>query len=205
MRKLMAMAFVLMLIPGMALASATDARGAFEFCELFGQRFAELVMDGELDYDLSVEAGYASPLEIDGKIIVSVTPGMMSINKNDYTVHSIEMTLLDMNATDEKNEQNVMMCIAALSALEYDSVADDLFAHKAKAFDCSASAIEEALSIWNDWMAVRLTDKVMQHIVDTEDRTLIYAGNYDYYVSHSSIETSEKQLNYFALTAEEHK
>lgn len=205
MRKLMAVVFVLMLIPEMALASATDVRGAFEFCELFGQRYFSLVTSENLDYDLSVNPGYALPIESDDKIIVTITPGMMEINKLDYSVHSLEMKFLDMNATDEKNEQNITMCIVALSALEYDSYADDLFAIKAKAFDCSASAIEEALSIWNDWMSVHLTDQIMQYMVDSGERVLIYAGNYDYYMNYISVEVDEKQLEYFSLTAEEHE
>lgn len=196
---------VLLLLPTVAFASSTDARGAFEFCELFTQRFTEYVKDDELDYDLYIQKGFVSPFAPVGTIMIDVAAGLMCINEDDFTVHRLGMTLFDVNASDEKNVENTVICLMAMSALEYDYTDDNIFAQKAKAFGGPASGVEAAIEVWNNDIIPIVTEKMFQQVIETKKRVLIYSGNYHYYLSYFSDVYNGKELSYFMLTAEEHE
>jgi len=206
MRKLLSTILaVLLLLPTVAFASSTDSRGAFEFCELFSQRFTEYVKDDELDYDLYIQKGFVSPFAPVGTIMIDVAAGLMYINEDDFTVHQLVMTLFDENASDEKNVENSLICVMAMSALEYDYTDNNIFAQKAKAFGGPASGAEAAIDVWNNNIIPTTTEKMLQQIIETKKRVLIYSGNYHYYLSYFSDEYNGEKLSYFMLTAEEYE
>jgi len=207
MKKLLSAVLIIsLLLPTVAFASSTDARGAFEFCELFCQRFTEYVKDDELDYDLYIQKDFVSPIAPVGTIMIEVAAGLMCINEDDFTVHQLMMTLFDENASDEKNVENSVICVMAMSALEYDYTDNNIFAQKAKAFGGPASGVEAAIDVWNnDIIPIITTEKMRQQVIETKERVLIYSGNYHYYLSYFSDEYNGEKLSYFMLTAEEYE
>ena len=201
-KQIIAIFLLILMIPCLAMAKATDRRGTIEFCELYMYRLADYINDKNLDIDIPISTGW-TPFVLDEKILLLTSVGNLEAYKGDFTVSSVQMLVDNLNADDSENERNAYVCIAAISALEFDYYEDAKFELYSKVNGSSASAMEEAIRIWcNDF---DITSDTCKKAYETGEKVKVYSGNYDYYLIYYSGSDNEKTYKYYYLRAEEHE
>lgn len=156
----------------------TDRRGLIEFVELYTQRITEYQKDNGIDQNIIFES-FAPPYTKDNYLILGSTAGSIGINQEDYTVHDVIMTLFISSTNDAYND--VMSCIASISALEYDSTDDSLFKLM------KSSAMERATYIMDEEIGKILEDALAK-AAESNQKVIVYSGNYEYFVEYYSSE-----------------
>lgn len=187
-----------------AYAEATHRRGVIEFSELYMYRFMKLQRDSDLEYSIHVLEQYSPPMSFDDHtVLLNSAAGSMEVNTTDYTVSTITMTFVDINDSDEKNEQHAMSCMMALSALEYNETDELKMRVNSKLYGGSETAAEEALRLL-DLLSDTIVD-AMQRAIDTGEEVKILSGNYDYFIAYDVGNKSGREYEYFYLIASEHE
>lgn len=109
-----------------------------------------------------------------------------------------------MDATEDKQQQQIMSAMMALSALEYSQLDDDITIAGEYMLGISQqkNAVEKALSIWTDIIGVKLNDDNVWESIFQGEKALVYEGNYDYYITYFEYEHDGKAYRYIHMTAE---
>lgn len=175
-------------------AEATQKRNVIEFCELYMYRYLKYQYENGLALDIHVYTHNPNYDTQDLEMWSSVNPdettlhmhctaGSLIVSTKDYTVNSITMVFVDINATDEDNLQYVMRSMMALSALEYNETDEALLRIQSVQNGGSETAIMEAIRLLTDEISNNIED-AMQKAIDTGEEVKVYSGNYDYYIAH---------------------
>lgn len=155
-----------------------------EFEELAMSRFIKNYPN--IDNDKSIKFGtglYISP---------SVLPyfssffGLITPNMDDFSVQELSMEIATTAIDSDELLKRMNICSAALSALEFDGMSDDLMAIGYKyGMNEYFDAFDAAFMIFGEEIMPEM-QKVLNSRPEKGERYLVYSGCYNYYVSFSS-------------------
>lgn len=109
--------------------------------------------------------------------------GLITPNMDDFSVQELSMQIATTEIHSDELLKRINICSAALSALEFDGMSDDLMAIGYKYgmheyFD----AFDAAFMIFGNEIMPEM-QKVLNSRPEKGDRYLVYSGCYNYYVS----------------------
>lgn len=171
----------------------TNKRGAFEFAELYASRFSILNQELGYKYDMnfmSIPFAHANG----DSYSVSTSVADLTISKDDFSVVSAYITLYDLNADKDKNNELCYQAAVALSALEYSG-----FGYDSGKLN-SDKAVLEGIRILSDKIEPIIASK-RNSIILSKEELEVYTGNYRYSVVYSSNDDNGRELACFILIA----
>ena len=192
-----------LIVCAIASASAeTERRSIIEFCQLFQHRVDMLKY--EHGYDCNVFFTPTSTVQYGTTKEISCAAGEAFVQQDSDAIDRFLTTLFDMDATEDKQQQQIMSAMMALSALEYSQLDDDITIAGEYMLGISQqkNAVEKALSIWTDIIGVKLNDDNVWESIFQGEKALVYEGNYDYYITYFEYEHDGKAYRYIHMTAE---
>jgi len=190
MRKVLSLLLVvILLIPCGAHAEATKTHTFVEFLELYAKRITEL--QSMTGVDLGVELGSSTidPFLSHGDLVFSSAAGLVTVNMDDYTINHIIMDFY--YPAKEDNTSNIMNCLVAISALEYDYVGESILSLS------NTTPLEEVMQT----MVASNYFEAISNAMNSKDKVQLFSGNYDYSLAYSKNEKYEVVY----LIAEERK
>lgn len=197
-RFFIALVVVFFAISSFASAETTKQTEAFEFQTLYAKRYMKFLIDNELDYEFHASA-INMPIYNADEITVTTSAATLTLDATDFTVKQALMTMIDTSASDEANAALVFECLMAMSALECNEMEERMLPLRAKLNPGEpVDAIELIVNLWNN----ELYEKINNAVAATEDdETLVYSGNYDYYLIHYIGRDKGEEREYFFFEA----
>ena len=158
----------------------------------------KFLIDNELDYEFHASA-INMPIYNADEITVTTSAATLTLDATDFTVKQALMTMIDTSASDEANAALVFECLMAMSALECNEMEERMLPLRAKLNPGEpVDAIELIVNLWNN----ELYEKINNAVAATEDdETLVYSGNYDYYLIHYIGRDKGEEREYFFFEA----
>lgn len=193
MKRFLSILVVLVLVPlAIASAAGSSAREALEFYGLYVRRheaLCELLSENTRTLTASLFGNrvYLSG----GKTEISTALGDIIIDNKTHTVSEVSVMYLLMSDSADQFIEKSVNAMAVVSALEYTE------AEEIKSMDGYSSKLSalKAMDIWKE----NFNDSVQAAILKaSKDETLVYSGNYNYYISFFQTSDGEKV---FFLTA----
>ena len=169
----------------MIMASSSEKatrREAFEFYGLYIKRRMELC--DYIDYSSETYAATVgnviASLPSDPEMTIVTPAGMITIRPSDHTVSEVSDRFFSLGWTNDERDKHLVNALAILSALEYGSMEEieDSFARK-RGDASSRSAAEKIASLYANELGAIIYSTIYN---TSEKETLIYSGNYDYYL-----------------------
>lgn len=187
-----------------AYAEQTQRRSIIDYCELYSYRAAkyEETPDGAA-YDLKPLSCSWTTKTTDGLLYVTTTSGSGNIHSDDLTISDMTITLNDLCANDVQNEWYTVTFILGFSALEYDTLGDNMLSLNSKIKGGEQNATDESFRIFNDVIIPTFTEDMIANLMINGGETLIYSGNYDYYLSYHELSREDREHEYLFVTAKE--
>lgn len=166
-----------------------------EFEELAMSRFIKNYPN--IDNDKSIKFGtglYFSPSAFP---YFSSFFGLITPNMDDFSVQELSMEIATTAINSDELLKRMNICSAALSALEFDGMSDDLMAIGYKyGMNEYFDAFDAAFMIFGNEIMPEM-QKVLNSRPEKGDRYLVYSGCYNYYVSFSS-DGDEQRISLYA-------
>ena len=186
----------------LAATSSTERREAFEFYGLYVKRFIDICKT--LGFELDPLAGTTSNMIFPNKIadgnetfmMASTHAGFIVFSVTDHAIQEISATYYDKNVSDEKNDGYTVNILAVISALEY-SAYDEYYSNMQNKLlgINNKSAADRVIDLYLDDLAPAAKKASLSY---PKEDTLVYSGNYNYYISYNKRSSGE---GYFTLTA----
>lgn len=179
-------------------------RSVVEYLDLYWQRLSAYEKATNINSDY-IPLNYSIYKITDNTGMVDSSAGFMSIDLDDLSIMSIDITVYDLNASSEENQQNASRFIIALSALEFDGSND----YRIKSYADSAqkygklqgndfaynffsnlanqpTSIQQAMEIYESYIQPKITAENINKVMNLGQTLLLYSGNYyDYYLWHN--------------------
>lgn len=152
------------------------------FCELFVQRLIDI--NDQLDIDTKT-IGFPSFVsqypQDDNMLVASSSAGTLTIRSDTLSIEQWFCTIIDSSDDHDSFMKRTSECAAAISALEYDAIEGGLM---------SLRGYSPAMIAYTDIIYNIVRDRENLSKVFSDDKILIYDGNYDYYIF-GSVEDDE--------------
>lgn len=186
-------------------SKTTDLRAFSELCELYAYRAAaykELFGD---DYKPDVGFSFYYTRTIDDMVSTSCGAGTAIIYPDDFLVSELSMNLFIYYPLTGESKQNIENCILGMSALETSAAEDDAMSVSAKYVGGPKNAVIKAISIYNNEIVPKLTDKNLE-MVKSGNEILLYSGNYNYYLEYMAADNNgDTKIEFMEIVAKERK
>ena len=95
----------------------TEKRHLIEYTELTMKRFLEFDNKYKKGYDITVVPNFGTVTETEDEYSFYSTFGLISVDKKEFYVSEVIMTLSDKDSDSSTIERNVFKCISSMSAL----------------------------------------------------------------------------------------
>lgn len=176
--------------------SETECRHLIEYTELSMKRYMEFERKYNREYDINVSSPFVPFRETKNEYEFDSTFGTVTVDKEDFTVSRVLMIMSVGNDSSQNNEKHLFQCISAMSALEYDELAESKIETEYNVYKSGASsAFEKILEIWREEIQPGIKEAFKNNSSIDADPVKLYSGNYDYYVS--SMDSEKGIINFF--------
>ena len=172
------LALALFALPAAA-AGATERRNLIEFEELAMSRLAPLCTAADSSAATNTLGSAVLGLQDDGYSISSVF-GLITAEPENLTISDIFITFF--GDSKESGQDIALRIAAAMSALEYDHDGErELELRYQHGLSKSRTPISKVTEVINDTI-LPLVGEMMDDSSTWGEATLVYSGNYDYYI-----------------------
>lgn len=184
-----------LIFPGAAVA---EVRNAFEFCDLYSSRLMQLKdqygIDATHDQSISMYDNFTNKIYYnqyagENQYYADIPAGSILVSVPDFSIAQFETIFIDLLDESEENI-DIYRALMAMSALEYNGFDDHMFSifHQVT-FDPVENAIDAIFNILNEDLSPYLEDEEFwDNLMASKEETLIYSGNYDYYLRYEYLE-----------------
>lgn len=168
-------------------SSPTVRREAFEYYGLCIQRHQALVDylgKSSLTVASSPLGNTVDPTGSKSNCFEVSTPfGDIQVDKTTHEVVEVSAIYYIVSEGSVSNDSSVLACLAIISALEYSAM--DEFKEQSRSLYSSGKSSPGVRKIVDLYLYGGLSDKLQSAVLAaSSSETLVYSGNYDYYISY---------------------
>lgn len=183
-----------LIIPSAAVA---EVRNAFEFCDLYSSRLMQLkdqyginaTHNQSIAMYSNIYSEIANQYAGENQYYANVPAGSILVSVPDFFIDQFDTIFIDLLDESEENI-DIYRALMAMSALEHNGFDDHMFSifHQVTS-DPVENAIDAIFNILNEDLSPYLEDEEFwDNLMASKEETLIYSGNYDYYLRYEYLE-----------------
>lgn len=181
-------------------AEETKKRYVFEFDALYATRLMNYYHANGIDEGIESIHLMNPVYQDDGTIWVEIPAGSAIIDREDFSIISLTLTLTASSA--KSNETLLASCISAISALEYseidekmDKLYNSLNSRLYPNSKYTENAFEKALHLYESYFSSKVS--ILLRMKISNNTSHAYSGNYDY----TLVYTKEGDAYYIIMSA----